>query len=395
MIQSNIFAATINSAGIKKNFILLQGLLTDIAEHEGYLHEYASGVMFDDMINEFSKDNKDILDNNDLFGDMGQNTIATTRAVMRRIHKTMILISEALDIIETMYTKVNLILADTESEFISNEKRTENLISWALRKGLKLNNESLTKIKLVIASKSYTSPVDYWGVLDLLDNIRFRLETMYNLPAYYRTSTNADTQSIQTPVRVIYANKHESLETIALRELGSADKAQILMEFNELSYIDIHGDDWDGKKIKIPYKGQATEELQNNFVLDSHTGIKTLGKDISNTLTTNNGDFQPLGYTDTLIQALKNMIATPLGSMPESPEWGNRAISFMGSINGDITDGITGVEISRAILTDPRVEDVANVIVHTDNEYLTVSMQVKAVNNIIETELSASAGELL
>ena len=395
MIQSNIFAATVNSAGIKKSFVSLQNLLAEIADNEDYLHEYASGEMFDDMVDEFTSEDKDILDNKDLFGDMGKGAIATTKAVMRRVHKTMILINDALDLIESMYQKVNKILNDTASEYISREKRTENLISWALRKGLRLNQDSMTKVKMVIETKSYSSPTDLWGVLDLFDDLRYKLETMKTLPAYYRTSTSADTQSIQTPIKVVIANRHESLETIALRELGSADKAPLLMQFNDLGFIDIHGDEWDGKKIKIPYKDKTAEGLQDNYVLDSHTSVNVLGRDLSNTLTTDSGDFQPLQYTDTLKQSLQNIISTPLGAIPESPNYGNRVSGFMGASIDNITEGLSGIELSRVVMTDPRVEDIANVKTKIGKENIRVTMQVKAVNNIIETELSASTGEII
>ena len=392
-IRSNSFASTIQNAGIRKQFKTLQNTLAKISKAQNFIHEYASGQMFEELISAFTTEPPSIFSNTTLFGEIDNqqnNVINDTREQLRRTSIVINDIDDALTLMDAMYKKVNRILDNTQSTYFSRDKRSETLISWALRKGVKLNPKAEAYPGLVIGNANYVSPTDLWGLLDMIDTIRLELETLKTLPAYYRTGTDASNQNIQTPVRTIRANKHQSIESLAQNELDNADKVNTLLEFNQLDYNDVQGDKWDGKEINIPDSDRFSDAHQNNMVLDKHTGDRILGRDLSNQLTTANGDVKVLKTTDTFFQAIDNIIRTPYGSVIDSPQWGSRAPNTIGDSMGNMKKDISGIEIARAIQTDPRVNSVSDVKVTQDRDTYRVNYKVQAINSQQENQLTSN-----
>lgn len=401
-VQSNEFAATLVKAGVRGKFRELQALLIDITRALPDIHAYAKGTMFRDLISEFEAESEQaIFDNQTLFGKLSisvsQSVVASTRAGLRRVNAVMQTIKSSLVIANDIYDRVDRQVSGSNSEYLSVDVRTESLLVWAYRSGAKLNADISGKSKLGTATRQTRVVTDLFGLLDLLDSIILDLETLLILPAYYRTATSSDTSQIETPVKVVYVQKGESLEALAFRELGNADKAALIMEFNDLSPSDIYAEadeygngGWDGRSLNLPYTEIAGQErLRNNFVLDSQTGIAAMGRDIANDMQAENGDLVLLNYTDNLFQSLDNIIQTHAGSIPEEPEYGNRALQIENGGIPQIVGHMVAAELHRALMTNPRVESVENVKAVKDGAAFRVKYQITSVNKLTESQLTA------
>lgn len=398
-IQSNEFAATLVRAGVRGKFRELQAKLIDIDIAIPEIQAYGSGEMFRELVAEFEQQqNLDIFDNEALFGrneHVSESVVANTRSALRRVSAAMELVRSSLVLADEIYDRVDAQISGSNSEYLSIEERTESLIMWAYRDGAKLNSDITGKNQLGSGTRNTRVTTDLPGLLDLLDTIVMELQTLLNIPAYYRTATNSDTSQVETPVKVIYVRRGESLETLALRELGDADKATLIMEFNNLTTADIYkvADEfglggWDGRTLNIPYLDTG-DRLRNNFVLDAQNGIKAMGRDLANEITASNGDVELLNYTDNLFQSIDNLIQTPVGAIAEDPEYGNRAIKLQGAGAPQIVGQMVAAEMTRALMQNPRIEKVSDMTVIKDADAIRVKFQITAVNRLAESELTA------
>lgn len=400
-VYSGVFIATLHYAGIIKNFQKLQILLQYIVSSESDIHDYGSGALFEEVLNEFYGTGFKLFNNTDLFGttepQMEENIASKVSIAISQVSNAMELIRQALDLIDTMYGRVNNVLKDMNSDYLSTIARTEHLVTWAYRKGLKLNPEIYGIEKIGVDAHTEINRTDLHGLLDMFDRLTLELETLREIPVYYRTGNGGGTDKVSMPVKVIIVNKNESINAIAARELGSADKAIMILDFNGLTYNDIQGDDWHGMELKIPYISPVdAEQFDNNFVLDSHAGIEALGKDLPNELISDNGDLTTLDYTDTFGQSLNNIILTPYGSIPEQPNYGNRVFQLNNEMIPMVASEAMSVEIARALKSNPRVSEVVSVKVKRDNENaaIRIKFQVRAINQLTEVQLLTHLDEL-
>lgn len=395
-VRSNIFAATIVRAGIRTRFLQLQKLLLHISDAEIDIKAYGSGEIFRDLTNIFETSaSRNPFNDHTLFGttDPPAHTtvIEETRKALRRVGNAMELIQQALKLVKGIYNYVDNQVKDVDSEFVSREARTEDLLSWAYRTGGLLNPEITGVRKLSLHTRTTPATTNLYGLLNLMDDLRRELETLLNIPAYYRTATNADTNKIEIPVKTVYVRKNESLEHIARRELGDADKASLIMEFNDLTPSDIFSDDWNGRSLNIPYVEQVDKErLESNFVLDSQIGVQVFGRDLGNDLEVENGDLILKNHVDNLFQSLDNVIQTSVGAMPETPEYGSNILQIENGAVPQIAGEMVSVEVQRALMTNPRVAAIENVTVKRDGDATIVKYQIRAVNHLTEAELESS-----
>jgi len=395
-IASNIFAATIVRAGVRRRFQQLQVLLLQITASEGDIRAYGSGELFNDLIALFEAPaEKNPFNDLTLFGttDPPSHTtvIEETRKALRRVTNAMDMLQRARRLIRDIYNYVDKQVQDTDSEFISLEQRTEDLLAWAFRTGGVLSPEFTGAYRLSLQTKAVPATTNLHGLLNLLDDLLLEIETLQNIPAYYRTATNSDTSKIEVPVKTVYVRTGESLERLARRVLGDADKAPLIMEFNDIVPTDIHADDWDGRALSVPYTEVVDgERLRDNFVLDAQNGISVLGRDLTNDIDVNNGDLVLTQYVDNLRQALDNVIQTPVGAIPEQPEYGSNILQLENGSIPQVVGQMVSVEVQRAVMTNPRVSTVEGTTAIREKDAFKVRYQITTVNHLTEAELEAN-----
>lgn len=400
-IQSNEFAATLVRAGVRNKFRELQRLMVSINTARPDIEAYGNGTIFRELIEEFGANDNDItiFDNQTLFGQTNQaspkNVVNQTRKALSRVRVAMSLIKESLVLANDIYDRVDDQVRGANSEYLSTDKRTENLLSWAYRVGAKLRPDLSGRLKVGTETRQTRIITDLYGLLNLMDGIILELQTLLNIPAYYRTATSSDTSQIETPVKVVHVLKNESLEELAFRELGDSDKASLIMEFNNLVPEDIFGEGWNGRALNIPYTDDGDiENLRYNFVLDAQRGIEAMGRDMANEIEAFGGDLVLLNYTDNFFQSLDNIIQTPAGAFPDDPDYGNRAIKLQDGAIPQTVGQMVATEFTRALLTNPRVLEVSNVTVVKDGAAVRVKYQITAVNHLTEALLTANLDQI-
>jgi len=84
------------------------------------------------------------------------------------------------------------------------------------------------------------------------------------------------------------------------------------------------------------------------------------------------------------------VIQTPLGAVPETPEYGNNILQLENSAVPQIVGEMVSVEVQRALMTNPRVAAIENVTAKRDGDATIVSYQIRAVNHLTEAALESS-----
>jgi len=395
-IKSANFRATISAIGAVELYSELTGLLADISKMGENLKAFASGAVYQDLIEEFYKGSGSIFENTELFGDVARSNQSTTvqklNYDLRRAAVGMDLIEQAFVKINTLENRISSILKNTQSDYIASGIRQEDLLVWGDRKGALFNTDTYSKSKLGIqVSKSVMQP-DLYGALDLLNSIRNSLDTLKHLPAYYKTGDTIQTDRMAVPVKTIVVGDHDTMQSIAERELGDPNKDTLIMEFNGLSYADTISDDWTGTFVKIPFQTETTRLLaKTNNVLSAQDGIEVLGTDISKKMeVTDSGGLQLNSYADNFVESLENVLEIPIAGIPENPTYGNRITAVVKEMLPQLQDSAVAVEAARAFMTNPRVERVDNIIVRKEKDMVVIKCQIIAVNNILETTLETS-----
>ena len=399
-VISGAFVATLSYAGIIGSFKKLQVLLKTIGDAEPDLHSYGSGAIFEQIVDVFHGKSENVFANTDLFGStdplLEDDTIGKTNLALQQISNAMELIRQALDLIDSMYNRVNNILRNMNAEYLSTIARTEYLLTWAYRRGAKLNPELVGIKNIGINTKTEINRTDLYGLLSLFDDLTLELQTMMNLPAYYRTGTAADSDQIGVPVKIVTVNKDESIHDIAARELGDADKAIMILDFNDIKYNDVLNDGWSGRELKIPYVSpQDSDRFENNFVLDAHSGVEALGKDLPAELILEEGDLKTLNYTNNFEQSLNNILQTALGAIAEQPDYGNRIMQIDSEMIPPLSGETAAIEAQRALMTNPRVSEILNIKASKDKNETAVRInyQVRSINHLTEATLTANLDE--
>ena len=162
-------------------------------------------------------------------------------------------------------------------------------------------------------------------------------------------------------VRKVQTNRDDTLQLIALRELGSASRWVELANLNALRPPYIVNDRVDlkagvllaGDMINIPAPtGMATvaSDADGVFLRD----IKlTNGR-----LTASGGDLVPVGGVDNLTQALQIRIQTDKKELPFHPEYGCYVDVLRGRAGNPVNNALAAFFVMSSLLEDERVKSV-------------------------------------
>ena len=132
------------------------------------------------------------------------------------------------------------------------------------------------------------------------------------------------------------------------------------------------------------------ERLTNNCVLDSQTGIKVLGRDLPTEMEAEGGDLTVLQHTENFFQSLNNIIQTPVGAIPEQPEYGSNILKLESASIPQVAGDMVAVEVQRALMTNPRVASVTGMTAIRDEDTYRIKYQVTPVNDLTEADLQSS-----
>jgi hypothetical protein len=237
----------------------------------------------------------------------------------------------------------------------------------------------LTELSLLISTqfkilRDSMHTVDYWELLDMLEDVRLKLWTTTKLPKYLRTSrTNYD---YSKAFKFTYSmGNGETLEKISKGVLSSNnyenDWTEIALK-NDLSEID-----WDidgGEQIEL-----FRESFQQNIVtsmVDFLIGERVYGLDLDKKLTFVNNDLKVLTYKETAEQSASILGNLKRGDIPEFQSMGVNEAFTVGNNIASLTFSTVIREMKRNFDTDNLFVDFNVKKISYNNGDLTIEWSV-------------------
>lgn len=164
--------------------------------------------------------------------------------------------------------------------------------------------------------------------------------------------------------RLAQTNRGDTLQTVAGRELGDANRWPELIWLNKLVHPYLTDDEAQagehvlltGQLIMVPSaSGTYTDSAETGQVYERDCQL--VGKML---LDDGNGDFAVVAGVDNFTQQIKHRIDTPRGQAARHPEYGCLVWSLQGSVNGPIAGQLGAEYVKSALMADYRVASVPN-----------------------------------
>jgi hypothetical protein len=170
----------------------------------------------------------------------------------------------------------------------------------------------------------------------------------------------SDFENALPPFRLATVNHKDTLQKIAYRELGDANRWTELVWINNLIAPYLTGDDeiasdrvlLYGSKIKIPVSSSfnANRDAQ---VYERDILLRN-GRMVDNGA----GDVLVVSGTSNLKQQLKNRLNTAIGKLMRHKDYGHSSWSLLGRVNGPIAGMLASQYAKTALLSDYRTSSV-------------------------------------
>lgn len=215
-----------------------------------------------------------------------------------------------------------------------------------------LSERSLQLSYIFTDKKSVMNTVDFWQLLEALENLITKFQTTAKISKYLRSSLLQGRNKSGFVFEHV-TDQEQTLENISDNLLGVNDFqnkwTEIALE-NDLKEVD-----WDisgGEKLNL--RKQIFQANLVTSMIDNTIGEKIYGKDINRFLTYENEDLASLEYRDTVFQTVDILGNLSKGDIPE--------FKFLG-INSDLYKGtnysqLNYPSISRELERNFRTDDL-------------------------------------
>ena len=263
--------------------------------------------------------------------------------------------------------------------FFSGQTKTFNQNNYKILNTLISKSNDISSLFAVYSNTFQT--VDYWELLDLLEDIRTKLLTTKKIDKYLRSSITSG----KTTLGIEYdytLNSGQTLENIADVVLSSNNPDDDWIDIalrNDLKEVD-----WDidgGKSLKL-----VDNSFQANLVtsmIDNTIGEKVYGKDIDRNITFENDDLKTLSYKESVYQAVDILSQLVKGDIPEFPTLAIAGATFKGT-NFNIVDYPSLIrEYQRLFNTDDLFMNFSVLDLSYDNGDITIDFEVSTKYNLV------------
>ena len=190
---------------------------------------------------------------------------------------------------------------------------------------------------LKVHSNSFQK-IDDWNLLEFIEGIRIKLQTVNNLSKWTRSSLTQNSWSspaIQTNYQL---KRFQNLEDVTLGILNDNnnqnDWSGLAVENNLFeSDYSIQG----GSVIEITQPLGTSPNLFLNSIVDNLSGEKLYGIDFNNQINWINNDLAILSYIDTVKQATITLVTIKKGDVPEFYDMGVDSSLLTGNDVGSLS----------------------------------------------------------
>jgi phage baseplate assembly protein W len=199
--------------------------------------------------------------------------------------------------------------------------------------------------------------------------------------------------------RTLRIHAGDSLQKIALREMGSADRWRDLIYLNNLRHPYIVADATEaaaapgtlyyGQQIRVPAATSAA-----GAVVDAE---ELFGKDVrlaNGRLDADGGDFALERGLANLRQAIVLRLETDPGDLMYHPDYGCHVRSVLGEKHTPTWSGLATGFVQRALLAEPRVRRVLRTRVESAGDVLNIESSVVPIQENTAVDLNLVVGGL-
>lgn len=242
----------------------------------------------------------------------------------------------------------------------------------------------IAKIKILIKlNKNSFHQIDDWELLDFLEGIDTKLQTINNTDKWTRSSRTQNSWSGNVIQTTYTLRDDQTLEQVSEDVYGGStsqdDWMRIAIE-NDLSESDyqVKG----GNRINITKQNASSPNYFLNSIIDNLVGQKLYGIDINKKLGFTNNDLNVLNYNDTVVQSVLILVSVKKGDNPEFNSLGVDPKLAVGASYGSLKFSSIIRQLQQVFTTDDSLRNFSVTNVSYNNGVLTISYRVDTFYNL-------------
>lgn len=227
---------------------------------------------------------------------------------------------------------------------------TNTVESSVLNEHKRLLKEADVAVQQFKTNAEKLETVEYWELLDFVEDLRTKLQTISKTSKYLRSS-RVDFNDGNGFSYTYTLGDGQTLENISRNVLQDNDSE------NDWTKIALNNDllesGWDmddGKKVTI-YKEKFMTSPVTTFI-DNMIGEKIYGIDIDRKITFEDDDVKTLSYRDTVYQSADILSGLKKGDIPQYPVLGIDSSLYVGSNIGMMSYSSVVRELTKNFSTD-------------------------------------------
>lgn len=187
-----------------------------------------------------------------------------------------------------------------------------------------------------------------------------------------------------TSFRLVSTNHGDSLQSVASRELGDANRWPELVWLNDLLPPYLTDDEslatdqvlLNGAHLRVPSAATSpVEETEFAEIFARDCGL--FGKSLA---ANEAGDFAITSGVDNLTQQLRHAINTPRGQQTRHPEYGCLVWSLFGSVTGPTAARLGADYVKATIGSDYRISQVLSAVADISGDAVRVTARAEAIS---------------
>jgi phage baseplate assembly protein W len=166
-------------------------------------------------------------------------------------------------------------------------------------------------------------------------------------------------------VRYVSLNNNETLQSLAARTLGSAERWTEIVNINKLIPPYVTGDPLQraggrvalyGDLLKVPGSLQYSESADDRELIFERDCLLENGD-----IQADAGDIKLVSGTKNLVQAIRHKVLTDTGELLFHSTYGCDVRSLLGATSGPIQAMFAASYVKASVKSDPRVQDVKKI----------------------------------
>jgi hypothetical protein len=240
------------------------------------------------------------------------------------------------------------------------------------------------KIKILIKlNKNSFRQIDDWELLDFLENIDTKLQTINNAARWTRSSRTQNSWSGNVIQTNYVLRDDQTLEQVSEDVYGgntSQDDWMRIAVENDLGETDyqVRG----GNQIKITKRNSSSPNYFLNSIIDNLVGQKLYGIDFNRKIGFTNNDLNVLSYNDTVIQSVLILVSVKKGDNPEFSALGVDPKLAIGASYGSLKFSSIIRQLQQVFATDDSLRNFSVTNVSYQNGVLSISYKVDTFYNL-------------